>query len=221
MELKKKNHGLFVGVIYFRQRYSLHCLFYFLFIYFKFIHFIFHFFIGVFGIIPCPSSIRLLSSLHFILLKVFFHIFSLPILFQFPFTCYRIRWSVYLSYFFSSFLLRVESHSLSPHSLSNISFSISIIFVLFNNPYGIAGAHQLNVCYSFVRHWPTDLFAFTKCLAQFWIQFQQNNWTMNEQINKFSKALDAKWNSLLFLYLNELLQPSNIPSHSTFLSILL
>lgn len=94
-----------------------------------------------------------------------------------------------------------------------LSLSLSFLF-LFNNPYGIAGAHQLNVCYSFVRHWPTDLFAFTKCLAQFWIQFQQNNWSMNEQINKFSKALDAKWNSLLLLYLDELLQLRNIPSHS-------
>lgn len=144
--------------------------FFFLFIYFKFIHFIFHFFIGVFGIIPCPFSIRLLSSLHFILLKVFFfHIFffaySLPIPF---YLLSHALVSVYLSNFSSSFLLRVESHSLSPSFFIKHFFLYLYHFLfLFNNPYGIAGAHQLNVCYSFVRHWPTDLFAFTKCLAQF------------------------------------------------------
>lgn len=131
MELKKKNHGLFVGVIYFRQRYSLYCLLFFSSFYFKFIHFIFHFFIGVFGIIPCPFSIRLLSSLHFILLKVFFHIFfSLPILLQFPFTCYRMRWSLSTcQIFLLLFCCVLKAIRYHPHSLSNISFSISIIFV--------------------------------------------------------------------------------------------
>lgn len=83
MELKKKNHGLFVGVIYFRQRYSLYCLLFFS------LHFILNLFISFFtflsvffGIIPCSFSIRLLSSLHFILLKVFFFIYFFLCLFS-------------------------------------------------------------------------------------------------------------------------------------------
>lgn len=105
-------------------------------VYFFSLHFILNLFISFFtflsvffGIIPCSFSIRLLSSLHFILLKVFFHIFfSLPILLQFPFTCYRMRWSlstcqIFLLLFFCCVLKAIRYHLILYQTFLSLSLS--------------------------------------------------------------------------------------------------
>lgn len=85
--------------------------------------------------------------------------------------------------------------------------------------------------YSFVRHWPwfvhfrsftfyflfCVIFCFFLCRCHFTFLFfvfvfflfslrihdnLQSKWSMHEQINKFSKALDAKWNSFLLFFLS-------------------
>lgn len=86
MELKKKNHGLFVGVIYFRQRYSLYCLFYF------FSSFILNLFISFFTF-----------------LSVFLELY----LAHFPFDCFHLFILFCLRFFFSYiFLCLFSSNSL-------------------------------------------------------------------------------------------------------------